>query len=393
MALPNILFVHQSAEMYGSDKVLLYLVSGLQPLGFHPIVLLPEEGPLLTALNEAGVETYIIPVTKIDRKTLTLRGLLGLPFSLFNSVRSINRLMQGRRVDLVYSNTLAVLGSAIWAKLRGIPHIWHVHEILMSPRVVRQGFPWALRLLADRVVCNSTMTKEWIVGEQPSINPKTVVIWNGQGPRPLVSLPHAKAFRDLVGVGNGELMVALVGRINRWKGQPLLIEAANELWKRGVRNVHFVIVGGVAAGQEQLISDLNARIKASDARRHIHISPFTSDIWSVWDACDIAVVPSTEPEPFGMVAIEAMASKRPVVVAAHGGLLDIVEHEVSGLLFKAGDAAEFATQLQKLIDSTALRVRLGTGGCERQQSVFSLDGQLHATANLFSTMTRQKPWH
>lgn len=386
MTTRNILFVHQSAEMYGSDKVLLYLVTGLLPFGFHPIVLLPEEGPLLTALRNVGIETHIVPVTKIERKTLTMRGLLGLPFSLLTSVRRINRLMQDRSVHIVYSNTLAVLGSAIWAKLRGIPHVWHVHEILMSPRVVRKGFPFLLRLLADKIICNSKMTNEWVVSEQPSVSEKSLVIWNGQGQRPAASLLSAKQFRESFGIAETDLMIALVGRINRWKGQPLLIDAANLLWKRGVRNAHFVIVGGVAAGQDQLLLDLNTKIKESDARGQIHLSPFVDDVWNIWDACDIAVVPSTEPEPFGMVAIEAMASSKPVLVAAHGGLLDIVEDEVSGLQFTPNNAEKLADQLQRLLASDNLRKELGRTGKLRQEEVFSLDAQVKATATLLSEM-------
>jgi len=391
MAIPNILFVHQSAEMYGSDKVLLYLVGGVQSLGFHPIVLLPEDGPLLGALRGVGVETHIVPVTKLDRKTLSVLGLFSLPLSLLKSVRSISRLMKERRVDLVYSNTLAVLGSSVWARLHGIPHIWHVHEILMSPKVVRKGFPLVLRLLADKVICNSTMTKEWLLAEQSALAAKTVVIWNGQGQRPEVSADLANTFRRSVGVGQDELLVALVGRINRWKGQPLLVSTAGLLWERGVRNVHYVIVGGVAAGQEQLISDLESQIAVSPARDHIHVTPFTSDIWSVWDACDVAVVPSTEPEPFGMVAIEAMASRKPVVVAAHGGLLDIVKHGQSGLQFQPNDAERFADELQKLFTAPAMRMQLGFAGWQRQQAVFSLDGQLRATVELFRAMCSSKP--
>src|SRR5450830_530579 len=121
MTLKTVLFVHQSAEMYGSDKVLLYLVLDLEPKGFHPIVLLPGEGPLSIALRAGGIETHIVPVTKLDRGTLSIRGLLGLPVSLLKSMREINRVLKGRHIDLVYSNTLAVLGSAIWAKFKKIP--------------------------------------------------------------------------------------------------------------------------------------------------------------------------------------------------------------------------------------------------------------------------------
>lgn len=388
ISVKTVLFAHQSAEMYGSDKVLLYLVLGLKTKGFYPIVLLPEEGPLLAALSDGGVETHIVPITKLNRETLSLRGLISLPINLLKSVRATNRVLAGRKVDLVYSNTLAVLGTAIWTKVRGLPHIWHVHEILLSPSVVKRGFPWLLRALADKIICNSMMTEAWLVSEQPSLAARTVVIWNGQGPRPCIQTIGANSWRQQVGMLDGDLLVVLVGRINRWKGQSLFVNTATLLWERGFHNVHYLIVGSVFTGQEHLMDDLNRQISRSAARGHIHLAPFTSDIWSVWDACDIAVVPSTEPEPFGMVAIEAMAAIKPVVVAAHGGLLDIVEHEISGLHFKPNDPVAFANEIERLIQSPKLRNQLAQAGRERQQKLFSLTGQLASTVVLLHTMTK-----
>lgn len=386
----SILLAHQSAEMYGSDKVLLSLVLGLNSLGFHPIVLLPAEGPLLTALGGSGIETHIVPVAKLDRKTLSAMGLLRFPFNLLKSIRAINRILKGRHIDFVYSNTLAVLGAAVWAKFRRIPHIWHVHELLISPRVVTRGFPWMLRLLADRVVCNSTMTKEWLLHEQPSLDARTMVIWNGLGPRPPVQNTMKNELRKRLDVLDGQLLVALVGRINRMKGQILLVEAATILWKRGFRNIHFLIVGSVFLGQEKLLDNLNRQIASSQAREKIHVMPFTDDVWNVWDACDIAVVPSTEPESFGMVAIEAMAAAKPVLVAAHGGVLDIVEHGVSGLHFKPNDSEAFADEIEKLIHSPQLRDRLGLAGRDRQEKKFSLTSQINSTLELLCGINKSK---
>jgi len=182
------------------------------------------------------------------------------------------------------------------------------------------------------------------------------------------------------------LVVTLMGRINRWKGQSLFIEAADKLRRRGFKNVHFLIVGSAVAGQEDLVEDLHHKIAQSSVAAHVHILAFTHDVWSVWDASDIAVVPSTEPEPFGMVAIEAMASGRPVVVAAHGGLLDIVEDGVSGLQFEANNAAKFAEAMEKLLLSADLRKQMGLAGKQRQEAVFSLHSQVESTAKLLHTM-------
>ncbi|MDD2808400.1 glycosyltransferase family 4 protein [Rhodoferax sp.] len=385
--MKNILFVHQSAEMYGSDKVLLYLVSGMAAHGLNPIVLLPEEGPLLLELQKCGIETQIVPVTKLDRKTLSPKGLLRLPWSLYKSIVGINRAVAGRKIDLVYSNTLAVLGAAIWALLLRKPHVWHVHEILLSPTVVRKGFPCMVRLLADKAICNSTMTSNWLLAEQPRLAKKTVVIWNGQGPRPEPNMPAAAQVRLQLGIAPDDLVVTLVGRINRWKGQALFIEAADVLRQRGFKNVHFLIVGSAVVGQENLVEDLRHKIAQSSVAAHVHILAFTHDVWSVWDASDIAVVPSTEPEPFGMVAIEAMASGKPVVVAAHGGLLDIVEDGVSGLQFEANNAGKFADAMEKLLLSADLRKQMGLAGKQRQEELFSLHSQVESTAKLLHAMT------
>lgn len=386
----TVLFMHQSADMYGSDKVLLALVLSVRERGFRPLVLLPGPGPLLTALQAGGVETHIAPIAKLDRATLSVCGVLSLPFQVWQSMRALSRIGTTRRIDVVYSNTLAVLGAAVWAKVHGVPHLWHVHEILKSPAAVKKGFPWLLRLLADKVVCNSTMTRQWVLDEQPTLARRTAVVWNGLAPRPPERRQEAQALRDGLGLQTGQLLVALVGRINRWKGQTLLVDAAAQLWEQGYTDVHYLIVGSAFDGQEHLVHALQRYAAQSKAARNIHFMEFTHDVWSVWDACDVGVVPSTEPEPFGLVAIEAMASGKPIVVAANGGLLDIVEHEVSGLNFLPGDASQFAGQLARLIQSPSLRKQLGEAGRERQQALFSLREQIESTVALLEVMPRAK---
>ncbi|MDO8336211.1 MAG: glycosyltransferase family 1 protein, partial [Candidatus Saccharibacteria bacterium] len=114
-----VLLVHQSAEMYGSDKVLFFLADGLQKRKkFTPVVVLPEGGPLFNALADAGVEVHIGPVAKISRAVMTPMGLLKLAGQTLAAVRGLDRVVGGRKVAVVHSNTLAVLSGAIWALVR-----------------------------------------------------------------------------------------------------------------------------------------------------------------------------------------------------------------------------------------------------------------------------------
>ncbi|MBK7517654.1 MAG: glycosyltransferase family 4 protein [Betaproteobacteria bacterium] len=132
-------------------------------------------------------------------------------------------------------------------------------------------------------------------------------------------------------------------------------------------------------GQEAVRDRLRAQVAAAGLQDRVQFLPFVDDIWPVWRASDIGVVPSTEPEPFGMVAIEAMACSVPVVAAAHGGLLDIVDDEVTGLLFQPRDAAALADALARLAGDAALRARLGAAGAARQAQHFSLAAQVAQT--------------
>ncbi len=89
------------------------------------------------------------------------------------------------------------------------------------------------------------------------------------------------------------------------------------------------------------------------------------DVMAAWERCAIGVVPSVWPEPFGQVAIEAMAARKPVVASAVGGLPDIIVDGVTGVLVPPGDAQALRLALRELLLDPARRARMGEAGHER----------------------------
>lgn len=379
----NILFVHQSAEMYGSDKVLLSLVAGLDRSKFTPIVLLPCEGPLMVALKEEGVRCHIVPMVRVGRATLSLTGLAKLPWLAWKSVHAISKTLESDRIDLVHSNTLAVLSGAIWSFQKGVPHVWHVHEMIERPMVVRKMYGWLLRAFADRIICNSHATRNLLLQDQPCLALRSRVIWNGINRKQAVDLEKTTAFRTKIGVVSHEVLVVLLGRINRWKGQCLLVDAAAILNSRGEKNIHYAILGSPPVGQEHFLRSLEERVKESGVGSKISLLDFTPSIWEVWDSCDIAVIPSTEPEPFGMVAVEAMAAGKPVIAANHGGLAEIVVHGETGLLCKPNNAEDLATAIEILAKDEYKRSELGKHGARRAKVLFSADAYVTGISKVY----------
>lgn len=388
--MKTILFVHQSAEMYGSDKVLLSLVEGLDRSHFRAIVLLPSEGPLLDELRARGITTHVVPIVKVSRASFSPKGLLQLPFKILQSLQAIGRLVRAEEVSVVHSNTLAVLSGALWARWHHIPHLWHVHEMIVHPRIARRLFPLFLRLWADRIVSNSIATERLLLEVEPALKPRSEIIWNGMDRVAPVNPAAALAFRQSIGLNTDELLVVLMGRINRWKGQTLLVDAAKRLRDDGVTGIRYLIVGSAPEGQEHFLDTLNEKIRTAGMDDAVTVMGFRNDIWPIWDAADIAVVPSTEPEPFGMVALEAMAAERPVIAAGHGGLLDIVVDGETGLLFTPGDAADFARCLKKLFDAPALRREMGVAACQRYQNTFSLGAYVSGFERVYAEMAEKQ---
>lgn len=387
---PRVLFVHASAALYGSDKVLLNLVQGFAASGeWDPLVLLHEDGPLRAAIVASGVEVHVVPLAKISRSMFGWTAPLALWSELGLAGRAIDAALAGRAVQLVYSNTLAVLGGAWWARRQRCPHLWHVHEIILKPALVRGGLPRLVQLLSQRVISNSSQTQSWLLQQAPGLAGRCSVVHNGITPMASATPEQVAAFRAAVGAGPAELVVTLAGRLNHWKGQGLLIEAAALLRQQGrARQLRFAIVGDEVAGQDAVRLGLLDQVRRLGLSDCVHLLPFTSAIHTVWRGSDVAVVPSTEPEPFGLVAIEAMACTVPVVAAGHGGLLDIIEPERSGLLFEPRSVTALADTLARLADSASLRARLGMVGAARQATHFTVQAQVAQTQALCLGMLR-----
>ena len=375
MAQPlSVLVVHSSAELYGSDKSLLDFVR-LRPAHMALTVVLPEDGPLVPALRACGAEVVVGEVCKLQRVMLSPAGLWRLLRAAAGSLRFMRGLHRQRQFQLVYSNTVAVFGGALFARRHGLPHVWHVREIVAGSPALSLVFRKLVRWLSQTAICNSNETRSWIADGDPLRAARYLAVWNGVDVA--AQTVDREAARRSLGAAPGEVLFVLVGRINAWKGQQLLVQAFAAMVRQGVAGqvgLRLAIVGSAFAGQEHWLRQLQAAVAASGCAEQIVVQPFRSDVEAVWAAADVVVVPSTDPEPFGRVAVEAMAFARPVIAAAHGGLVEIVQQGVTGLLVPPRDAPALTNAMAALAADPSLRAAMGQAGLARQRAVFSAQG-------------------
>lgn len=145
--------------------------------------------------------------------------------------------------------------------------------------------------------------------------------------------------------------VAYVGGLYNEKGVGLLLQAQQELIKEGII-VPLVLVGMIKPDSPNL--DLPHVYYETNQPHNV--------VMSVWKHSTVGVIPSVIPEAFGQVAVECLASGTPAVVAAHGGLTDIVKDGVHGLWFKPGSVGDLKEKLKKLWFDEDLRDKMATNG-------------------------------
>ncbi len=375
MAGRTILYVHSSDEMYGADLILLQLLERLPEAGFRPLVVVPTDvsydGQLTRALAARGIAHVHYPTAVLRRRYFRPLGLLTYLWRLAASTWFLARLIRRERAGLVHSNTAAVIPGALAARLTGVPHIWHIHEIITRPRFLWRLTAWLVPRLSEAVVAVSTPTWAHLCAGSARNRERAIVIHNGIDSAPFAgAAPAGRALRRDWGVADDEALVLMVGRFSHWKGQGHFLEAAAHVAQSHAQ-ARFALVGGVFPGQEALVDEAKALAASLGLGDRALFSGFRDDIPAVLAAADVFVLPSTSPDPFPTVVLEAMAAGRPVVANAHGGSVEMVVDGETGLLVDPADPEAMAAAIVALLDAPARRHAMGLAGRQRLEATFS----------------------
>ena len=198
--------------------------------------------------------------------------------------------------------------------------------------------------------------------------------------------------RATLGLDQDEKVVFYVGRFDPRKGIETLVRAIGQSKLRGKEKLKLIIGGGSRPGQ----SDGIERDRIEGIVAELGMNDFTifpgrlgdDMLPAYYAAADVCVVPSHY-EPFGLVAIEAMASGTPVVASDVGGLQFTVVPEETGLLAAPKDEADFADAIDRILSNPDWRDQLGKGARARVESKFSWDGVAHQLSDLYTQLIEE----
>ncbi|TAK14270.1 MAG: glycosyltransferase [Acidobacteria bacterium] len=371
--MTTVLFLHTTSEIGGSDVSLVRLVEGLDRRRYAVIVVLPSDGPLVARLAAAGARVEVMPSLL---KLTSRRGagfLVRFAINYPRAVRALVALIRRERVAIVHTNTIHNLYGVTAARWAGVPHVWHFREIVWQSGLLRRLELWMARRWSTRIIVTSNAIAA-MYGEKRRWPVQLVRVPNGVETDRFLPGSGAKVRAEL-GVEPDQTLIGIVCRLDPWKGVEEFLDAAAQVAAVEPRAV-FAVVGGSIIGQESYEGVLRDKARALGIADRVRFTSWRygpSDMPEVHRALDILVLASREPEPFGLVVLEAMATGRPVVATAHGGPLDIIEDGRTGDLVPPGDTRALAAAIVALVNDPARRARVGALARERVITSFSAE--------------------
>lgn len=293
--------------MYGASRVLLDDARVLQSLGCEVDVLLPQDGPLTAALEGVGAHVDVQELRVLRRVSI---GRTRIPLVLPPAVAS---------ADLVVLWTLSLSPYLPTLALRATPTVCSVHEILpgLQGTALAQTVAW----LADGLMTNSTATATWLRRSGGARADSVVAYPVAPVYDPLPQPPADMPFHVLV-----------AGRVNGHKGHVEAVDACRVARAAGI-DLRLTLLGSPYPGQEAHLDALQRAIDGEDWAAYLgqvdSIRPYFAD-------AHVLLVPTTKPEPFGIVALEAWAAGRLVLASDIGGLSEVADL-VGGVKFPPRD--------------------------------------------------------
>lgn len=365
----RVLHVTAVAERGGLEVVLLNILGGLDRSRFIPEVLLLEHGPFVREVEQTGTETHVIPSGRVRD---VLKG--------WKAIARIVDLIRSQEISIVHShNPKAHIYGGLAAAITGVPALLHLHGV---PRFAftREGM---LSLMSVAVPARRTLACSAYLAQafRRAWHSKREirVIHNGVSPY-VPSVGSSLPVREEFGISDTAPIIVMATRLQRWKGVHVLLDAA-ALVVKDKPEACFVIVGGTLLGLEEgYAPELQRQVEHLKLSSAVRFAGFQADVFRFYSAADLVVHCSIEPEPFGMVLVEAMACGKPIVASDCGGPREIVESDVTGLLVPPNDAKYLAQAILALLANPDLRARMGQAGVARVRSHFTANrmvAQLH----------------
>lgn len=385
----NILLIAHERNLGGASKSLVTLACELQEKGHNVVVILPIRfGQVYPKLKQSG-----IPVKKIFfgwwMCPIEWNFVFKLAFRFLHSmewiaVKRIAFFAKKNNMQVIHSNSSVIDVGALAARKAGIPHVWHFREFgdldyNLEFMLGRERSCEIINRISDSMIFISKSLYQYY-GKNLE-KEKCHVIYNG------ISSDYLfPKYEDGETKEDNEITFLISGNLHRNKKQNLAIEAVEILQQRGYCNFNLWIAGAASGMQDSRLFEKELKEQAKKLKPDvIKFTGFVSDISGLRKNTDVEIVCSGR-EAFGRVTIEAMMCSNPVIASDTGANPELIIEGENGFLFKEGNAASLADQMEKLIREKDLIKTMGKKAYHYAKEGFTSEKNTENIEKIYKSM-------
>ena len=360
----------------GAEQLMPTILKKLKQSGFNIRICalqIRAGNPIASELERLGLPVDLIPISNLRQ-----------PFNLIH----ILRYLRFHRPQLLHTQLeFADILGTVAAKILGIPCVSTVHTLDVFPEKKtawgRMKLRWfLLGTFCDRVIAVSEKTRLHYVQSGGLPRDKVITLYNGVDIsrfKNMDATQTAKLKQALQLPLHGKIIIT-VAVLREPKGIQFMIRALPTIIEQ-CPDVHYLIVGdGV---HRPALSDL---VAALAIKNHVTFAGHRTDIPELLGCCDIFVLPTLK-DALPTVVIEALAAEKPIIASDVGGVPEIIENGVNGLLVEPGDPSKLTEACLRLLKDTELTKHIILAGSETVQKRFNIDLQIEQLSRMYEELT------
>lgn len=366
----------------GAERSLLLLLQFLDRREWE-LHLAGQGSPLLSAAAALNIRVHKVAMPKL--RSWTQGGS-----SWLSGANQIRKVVKQTGVGYLHANTVR---SAFYASLASAmgraPWIWHMHDHALSETPARLLWPdrvakGLLCRAATRVLTNSNS-----VAEQIPCRSKITVVHNGIDLSRFRPASVDVGFRSAIGVPLQVPIVGTVGRLRPWKGQDRFLRSMRHV-ANSEPSAWFLIVGGTPfEATDDYLGHLRQLAGELGIVDRVVFTGHLEDVRQALSTFDV-FVHAGDPEPFGLVFLEAMAMTKPVVAFNYGAVPEIVIDGESGILVRPVDEGALAGAVLRLLRDPALRTRMGAAARSRVEQQFTAERMVAEVSSVYRDIASER---
>lgn len=360
-----------SHSLGGLELSTIRIAQAMKKKGVSTVVIVPHSSPLDQRAHEANLHVI----------TITPHWKYGDIFAAFH----LARVLRDQQIELVLLMQSSDIHLAAVASMI-TPQVKLVFYQQMNSRYNKRDIihSWIYSKLSLWISLTQSM-KEDVISFTCVPREKVKVVPLGTDLQQFDPSHYNKnEARTLFGLPHKGYTIGVLGRLDKLKGQHILLRAVPEVVKQHP-NVMFLIAGDETAGEHGYKEYLLKLCRELDIERYVKYLPFTDDVPRLMAALDVFVLPSFS-ETFGLVVVEAMAMQRPIIATNAGGLPEIITNGRTGLLIRPRDATAVAWAIHRVLSDSALRLSLGHLAREEALRRYDIDSCVDSLLGSLATL-------